>query len=583
VPEEPYRLLNNLLRLSEQRKRVFPLQQSGNEQSSMEFDDTKPLVSICITSYNYGRFIVDAVESALKQTYPRLEVVISDNCSTDETMEILNRYRSDDRVRIYQNAENVGMVRNHNLAISQARGEYIVVLSADDVLLPGHVSCLIARALQFEDPLDVVYANAMFLDEQLNPLYARLFYGTLPINYSDRDGLVNVLSNYYLSFPAKLIARRVYETLGLFDETIQQAFDVDFTARIELSDFRIGSITDIVAGLREHGTRASGVAWQNSEGYISDKLRYLEKFLKPEYAWRVEGCEAFIDGLLRSESGQVAISQGHPLSPGLQTRLDTVLDMLATLRATPVVWPQSRPRVSVLVTSDGYFPLLNLTLNSLAISEYTDFEVIVMQGGGYPTRAWIESLNLRQRVRYIDVSQVGSWQAIRLAAIDIARGQLFTMLAEGQIALPYHLDRLVYAVDSASAEVVHCDRESISDHGNQLPFDVERRLHHFEEPYIRAERLKDPAEPTLSTVIHRKSLYRRNPMAEEGHLALSEGETIEYLRRNHAFMTVFNEDAELSKRYLPSYTFDSNGSTERRRNFFAHREERIARARAQLL
>ena len=555
----------------------------SEEASTMELQARYPLVSVCIPSYNYGRYIANAIESALTQTYPNVEVVVSENCSTDDTPSILERYAAEPRVRVVRNAENVGMVRNHNLVFQEARGEFVVLLSADDLLFPTHVSTLVARALDFDDPLDVVYGNAMFLDADLNPLHVRLYHGALLVGYSGRDGFANMLCNYYLAIQAMLIARKVFETIGYFDEAIEKAFDVEFTARMELSDFRIGHIADVVVGLRLHEDRAGGLAWQCSEGYISDKLAYLERYIKPEYAWRFSGCEYLLHAVLNGEAEQVRSTQGRPLEPMLQDRLNGMLDMLVRLQGFRPAWPAHRPRLSVLVTSDGYIPLLNLTLNSLALSKFTDFEVIVLQGGGNPIRPWLRSLKLPGPIRYLDVKPCGDWRKARLAAIEVARGEFVTMLAEGEAALPHHLDRLISAIDSGSFEVAHCDRASLLDHGNRLPFDAELRNHCFEEPFVRAERRKESDQPRLSMVMHLKSLSRRNPMLEEFLLNLSEEETVSFLTRHHRSISVFDSDPNLAERELPTLTYDSREALAQREAFHRGCAERVAQARGQFL
>ena len=83
----------------------------------------KPLISVLIPSYNYARFIQKSIDSVLAQTYENIEVVVTDNCSTDDTMTVLRtRYADDSRVRVFENEENIGLVRNFNRALTHARG-----------------------------------------------------------------------------------------------------------------------------------------------------------------------------------------------------------------------------------------------------------------------------------------------------------------------------------------------------------------------------------------------------------------------------------------------------------------------------
>ncbi|MCX6319802.1 MAG: glycosyltransferase family 2 protein [Bacteroidetes bacterium] len=104
--------------------------------------DTLPLVSIIVTSYNRAASVTKAIDSALEQDYPNIEVIVSDNRSTDNTMEVLSAYTGNPRVRISQNAQNVGMMPNFKIATDQlAKGEYVMYISSDDYMVnPGFVS-----------------------------------------------------------------------------------------------------------------------------------------------------------------------------------------------------------------------------------------------------------------------------------------------------------------------------------------------------------------------------------------------------------------------------------------------------------
>jgi len=108
-------------------------------------DGRAPLISVLIPNYNYVKYVTTAVDSALAQTYPNLEVVVSDNRSTDGAWELLNsRYGDDPRVRLYQNATNIGMARNFDRLLELASGRYLMCLSSDDFLFPPHLARLAA-------------------------------------------------------------------------------------------------------------------------------------------------------------------------------------------------------------------------------------------------------------------------------------------------------------------------------------------------------------------------------------------------------------------------------------------------------
>lgn len=96
----------------------------------------KPLISICVTNYNYERFIKETLDSVLSQTYKNFEVIIIDNASTDSSMDIIKSY-NDPRIKVFQNEENIGLYQNLNKCMEKASGELICLLHTDDVYTPN--------------------------------------------------------------------------------------------------------------------------------------------------------------------------------------------------------------------------------------------------------------------------------------------------------------------------------------------------------------------------------------------------------------------------------------------------------------
>src|SRR3954453_9924295 len=92
-----------------------------------------PKVSVLIPTYNYARYLSEAIESVLEQEFQDYEVVIVDDCSQDESEEVIRRYAArDGRIRFHFNRPNLGMVANWNYCLSLARGEYVQFLFGDD-------------------------------------------------------------------------------------------------------------------------------------------------------------------------------------------------------------------------------------------------------------------------------------------------------------------------------------------------------------------------------------------------------------------------------------------------------------------
>jgi glycosyltransferase involved in cell wall biosynthesis len=118
--------------------------------------DSPPLVSIIVLCHNYGRFLREAVDSALAQTYPNCEVLVMDDGSTDDSLEVARSYG--DAVRVFTHP-NMGIERTGNRGVEEARGEYTAFLSADDSFEPTYVAELY-RALQAVPEASYAYCRA---------------------------------------------------------------------------------------------------------------------------------------------------------------------------------------------------------------------------------------------------------------------------------------------------------------------------------------------------------------------------------------------------------------------------------------
>ncbi|MDT8391495.1 MAG: glycosyltransferase family 2 protein [Lentisphaeria bacterium] len=112
-----------------------------------------PTVSVCIPVYNGADYLNVAIDSVLRQTYDDFELIIMDNCSTDESFEIARGFESQ-RVRVSRNRENLGMAGNWTRCLAAARGKYVKILPADDFLYPDCLARQVAvfAAAGSEDP-----------------------------------------------------------------------------------------------------------------------------------------------------------------------------------------------------------------------------------------------------------------------------------------------------------------------------------------------------------------------------------------------------------------------------------------------
>lgn len=127
----------------------------------MAVGDTKEnlgLVSVVMPLYNYGRYLSGAVESVLNQTYPYWELLIVDDCSTDDSFSIAEQLgKKDERIRVYRLPENGGSSAARNKALDEAKGEFVAFLDSDDRYDPEYLESQVG--LLTEKGCDIVVSS----------------------------------------------------------------------------------------------------------------------------------------------------------------------------------------------------------------------------------------------------------------------------------------------------------------------------------------------------------------------------------------------------------------------------------------
>lgn len=233
--------------------------------------NSRPLVSVLIPTFNQAAYIGEAVASALSQTWPSVEVIVSDNHSTDETAAILESH-SDSRVRVIRPAAHVTMFANFQFAADAARGRYVVFLSSDDTLRPEFVSTLVPH-LEADARLAYAYAACELIDKD----------GKRRGTSRHRSGgwrregaseLRHAIGGHRGIFTAMLIRRETFTAAGGFDARFQIAGDWSLILRLlaqgdvmyvdrELAQYRLWNTPDRDNRIAQH---VDEVAWMYESG-----------------------------------------------------------------------------------------------------------------------------------------------------------------------------------------------------------------------------------------------------------------------------------------------------------------------------
>lgn len=227
-------------------------------------------ISVVIPTYNREYCIRRSIESVLKQTYPVYEVVIVDDGSTDNTLEVVKEI-ADNRINYYKTDGNKGAGAARNFGVKMAQGEYIVFHDSDDICFENRVEQEM-QCLEKGDNLGLVYGAHLVQTSETE--------GYIEPDYNQSEGIEGELFSFLLmrntiDAPTILMKKEIFEAVGGFDENMSSLEDWDFAIRVSKS-YKIGFVSDtlILTEYQENGLSA------DSFKYYQNRCYMLRKYLK---------------------------------------------------------------------------------------------------------------------------------------------------------------------------------------------------------------------------------------------------------------------------------------------------------------
>jgi len=208
-----------------------------------------PVVSVVIPAYNAEHWLAETIQSVLDQTYQEFEVIIVDDGSTDTTRRVVENFKDERILYLYQ--ENQGLSSARNSGIRAACGRYIALLDADDLFKPDKLAQQVAR-LEREPDLGVVTCGFDLIDDQGNWLREEQHWLHAPkIN-------LHTLLFWNPLLPSTLLIRRIwFEKVGFFDESLRRYEDWEFSVRLALAGCRMEYVQKSLLSYRRHATNMS--------------------------------------------------------------------------------------------------------------------------------------------------------------------------------------------------------------------------------------------------------------------------------------------------------------------------------------
>jgi len=255
-----------------------------------EQDYELPLISVIIPTYNADKFIAEAIESVLAQTYKMFEIIVVDDGSTDKTTDILRKYHEKIQY-IFQ--ENRGPSAARNVGINIAQGEYICFLDADDLWTSDKLEAQLKYLNRHPEVVFVFSDHQDFKGEETGAgtfLSDKNAFEGMPF----QEGLIQnafkkLLQENFISTPTVMLKKGCFEKTGLFDEDLWSVEDRDLWIRMA-AHFSLACLPKVLCKRRVHQSNIS----RQSELAFRSRIKVFEKnwsqfsHLAPEKIWHHE-------------------------------------------------------------------------------------------------------------------------------------------------------------------------------------------------------------------------------------------------------------------------------------------------------
>jgi glycosyltransferase involved in cell wall biosynthesis len=227
-----------------------------------------PTISVITPSYNQGQFIEQTIRSVLLQSYPKLEYIIIDGGSTDDTLSIIRRYQP--WLTYWVSEPDRGQSHAINKGFAQATGEILCWLNSDDFYLPETLLTVGRKLAAHTGNYALVgHCLKVYVDENA-PV-------KLEGRYEDRRRLLEFWRGYQMHQPAIFWRKEVFAKVGELDESLDLIMDFDYWARIS-EHFTFVNVDQVLAACNYHSAAKTGDDYKQ---YHKDLRRYSHRYWGP--------------------------------------------------------------------------------------------------------------------------------------------------------------------------------------------------------------------------------------------------------------------------------------------------------------
>lgn len=249
-----------------------------------------PLVSVVVITYNSSKYVLETLESAKNQTYQNIELIVSDDCSTDDTVAVCRDWIEKNkgrfvRTKLIESEINTGIPANCNRGYKEAKGEWVKGIAGDDILVVDGIESFIC---QYNGEDYIVAGN--YQSFKTSPAGERLLYKEVELlgrmvkiyNSPVKHQYETMLRECFVNAPSVIIKRNLFNLIGYFDESYRMMEDRPFWLKCLSNGYKIGYIPVLMTYYRKaQGSITSNVTTFFNVDFYKDSQRLKKECILP--------------------------------------------------------------------------------------------------------------------------------------------------------------------------------------------------------------------------------------------------------------------------------------------------------------
>lgn len=244
----------------------------------------KILVSVCVITYNSDKYIIETLDSIKQQTYREFELIISDDCSSDNTVPLCQRWIKDNAklfidIKLIESQNNTGVASNCNRAYKAASGYWIKCIAGDDLLLPDAVKTYL-NFINKNPQCRICYGKPILFGsnpddlQNLNECFNKEFHEHIKKNLKHQKQ--EILKRLFVPGPGLFVQRQLWEDVGGFDEAYPFSEEYPFILRTLMANNKIWWLGEYTIKYRlSPGSLSHGINNKVSYTHFKDNYRFF--------------------------------------------------------------------------------------------------------------------------------------------------------------------------------------------------------------------------------------------------------------------------------------------------------------------